>query len=237
MRKVRLFEVDRLLKREYGSPARRKKQDPIDELIRTVLSQNTSDKNSYWAFDNLKAHFRIHEELKGAKSATIERLIRSGGLAGIKSRRIKGILNEIYQDRGRLSLDFLRHKTKEEALSYLRSLKGVGPKTAACVLLFSFGMPVMPVDTHILRVSKRLGILKKDITAEEAHERFAQLLPQGAGFIYRFHINLIEHGRKVCHAGMPECPRCALKKVCNYYQVANVTNKACLTARQAMLKV
>lgn len=204
-----------LLNAAYGRRSLLRKSNPIDELVRTILSQNTTDKNSLKAFAVLKKRFRAWDHLLKAETRRIASLIRHAGLANIKTRRIKEALAEIKRREGRLSLVRLRRLETEKALNYLKSLKGVGPKTAACVLLFSFGKPVMPVDTHIFRVTKRLGLIGKNIDIKEAHKILSRIVPKG--LIYPFHSGIIEHGRKVCIAHNPRCGGpCVLYKVCRF---------------------
>ena len=219
----RIFKILNLLKKAYGSQPVFKKTDPVDELVRTVLSQNTTDKNSLKAFAVLKKNFRSWNGLLKTPMVKIARLIKHAGLANIKAARIKGILAEIKErDQGpvargqgnKISLDFLAKMDVRDSLEYLRSLKGVGPKTAACVLLFSFGKPVMPVDTHIFRVTKRLGLVSKDLKIEEAHERLSAIVPKR--LIYEFHLGIIEHGRKTCKAQNPRCGVCVVYGLCKF---------------------
>lgn len=205
-----------LLAKAYGRQRHFKKTPAVDELIRTVLSQNTSDVNSLKAFDALKKDFRTWERLLRADTVKIARSIEHAGLANIKSGRIKGILAEIKRREGRISLARLSKMGTEEAGAYLRSLKGVGPKTAACVLLFSFARPVMPVDTHIFRVTKRLGIVGGSVNIEEAHRILSAAVPRG--LIYEFHLGIIEHGRRTCKAQDPRCGSCVLYKFCVFEQ-------------------
>lgn len=202
----------RLLNKTYGRPPVLRKSDPIDELIRTVLSQNTSDKNSLAAFRILKQRFKSWEDLLLSRTGKLAHLIKHAGLSNIKARRIKDILKEIRKREGALSLVSLKNRPIEESLSYLRSLKGVGPKTAACVLLFSFGKPVMPVDTHIFRVTKRLGLIDKKLNIENAHILLSEMVPRG--LIYEFHLGIIEHGRRTCKAKNPKCGICVLYRLC-----------------------
>jgi endonuclease-3 len=229
----RIREILRRLNRVYGPPARLKKTEPIGELIRTVLSQNTSDRNSLAAFAVLKRHFKSWGGLLKTRTSGVAGLIKSAGLANVKSGRIKNILAEIKRREGSLSLSRLKSMGLEESSEYLRSLKGVGPKTAACVLLFSFGKPVMPVDTHVFRVTKRLGIIGKDIDIEEAHHILSGIVPKdlilrrrsgsspehshlSRDLIYAFHLGIIEHGRRTCKANRPLCGRCVIYKECNF---------------------
>lgn len=190
-------------------------KDPIGELVKTILSQNTSDVTSFRAFDNLKKRFRSWESLRRADVSAIRREIKVAGLSNIKAPRIKGALSEIVRRRGSLELGFLRRLSTAEGYAFLRSIKGVGPKTAAIVLLFSFGRPIMPVDTHIFRVTRRLGLIGEKMTPEKAQEYLTSITPAGA--IKKLHLLLIRHGRQVCTARAPKCPICVLKKLCKYY--------------------
>lgn len=202
------------LKNRYGNPPVFKRSPPIDELVKTVLSQNTTDLNSLKAFDVLKSHFKSWDSLLRADAGQIAGLIRHAGLANIKANRIKGILAEIKRREGRLDLSFLAKMKLEESLDYLKSLKGVGPKTAACVMLFSFGRPAMPVDTHIFRVTRRLGIINESIGIEEAHRVLSGIVPKH--LIYDFHLGIIEHGRRTCKAQNPGCGACVLYSLCKF---------------------
>ena len=214
MKRPQIVRILRILRSSYGAPARRPVSDPIDEIVRTILSQNTSDSNSLAAFGVLKRNFRPWGGLLNTDTAKLARLIRHAGLANIKAKRIKEALLEIKRREGRLSLRSLKDMDTGEAICYLRSLKGVGPKTAACVLLFSFGKPVMPVDTHIYRVAKRLGIIPKEMSSEEAHQFLSDLVPKN--LIYDFHLGIIEHGRKTCKAQNPRCGVCLLYSLCRF---------------------
>ena len=215
LNKNRVKNILRLIRISYGKGLRSfKASPPIDELIRTILSQNTSDRNSLAAFAVLKRNFKSWEELLNADTAKLVRLIKHAGLANIKAKRIKDALLEVKRREGRLSLGSLKNMSTDEAITYLKSLKGVGPKTAACVLLFSFGKPVMPVDTHIYRVTKRLGLIPKDLSIEDAHQLLSDVVPKN--LIYDFHLGIIEHGRKTCKAQNPRCGVCLLYDLCKF---------------------
>ncbi len=203
-----------LLNTAYGRPEPFAKDDPVDVLIRTVLSQNTTDKNSLAAFARLKASFKSWDKVLAADTKKIAGLIKHAGLANIKSRRIKDILAEIKRREERITLTFLNIFTVKDALEYLKSLKGVGPKTAACVLLFSFGKSVMPVDTHIFRVAKRLGLIGENIGIEEAHNILTNIVPKH--LIYAFHLGIIEHGRRTCKSQTPKCGVCVVYGLCKF---------------------
>ena len=206
--------VLKLLNKAYGRPKSFKATDPVDELVRTVLSQNTNDRNSLGAFAVLKRHFRPWDGLIKADTRRIAWLIRHAGLANIKAVRIKEILLEIKRREGSISLARLKSADVGEGLRYLRSLKGVGPKTAACVLLFSFHKTVMPVDTHIFRVTKRLNIIGPKAGIEEAHQALTAMTPKG--LIYELHLGIIKHGRRTCKAQNPRCGFCVLYNLCGF---------------------
>ena len=215
--KRRLFKfITQNLEATYGVPRNDSPEDPLDELIATILSQSTTNINSHRAFASLKARFPDWEQVRRARPASIASAIKSGGLANVKSVVIKNILDEISAQRGNLDLSFLKTGPLEEARSFLLSLKGVGPKTAACVLLFSCNRPVFPMDTHIFRILRRMGILPEKISDELAHQMIEKLIP--AQKSYSLHINLITHGRRVCHPKTPKCEQCSLIEHCNFGQ-------------------
>ncbi|MCC7371135.1 MAG: endonuclease III [Chloroflexi bacterium] len=196
----------------YGPPAPRQTNGPLAGLIQTILSQNTSDVNTDRAFASLWGTFGSWEAIRAAPTAAVADAIRSGGLAEIKAPRIQGVLHVIQQDRGELGLDFLAELPLDDARAYLTRLNGVGPKTAACVLLFALGMPAMPVDTHVHRVSKRLGLIGPKVSAEAAHQILEASMPPDQ--MYEAHMLLIRHGRVLCKALRPRCGACPLTAVC-----------------------
>jgi endonuclease-3 len=220
--KLRAIEVHQRLLQEYGSPHWRVPLSPLDELISTILSQNTNDVNRDRAFQNLKHRFPNWETVRDAPLLEVIEAIRSAGLANQKGPRIQTLLKAITEERGDLNLEFLRKCQPGEVKNWLMQFKGVGPKTAAIVMQFSLGMPAFPVDTHIYRVSGRLGLRDPKATAEAAHAILADLFP--AETYYDVHLNLIRHGREVCHARKPACERCVLQDLCEYYQ--NLDKKA-----------
>ncbi|HWP30021.1 MAG TPA: endonuclease III [Chloroflexota bacterium] len=208
-------EIDARLSAYYGEPPPpRGRDEPLDELIEVVLSQHTSDINADRAYAALRARFPTWEAVRRAPTPAVAEAIRSGGLATIKATRIQRILNQILAARGELSLRFLRTLPLAEARAFLRQLDGVGPKTAACVLLFGLQQPAMPVDTHVHRVARRLGLIDQRTSAEAAHEQLERLVPPEA--VYRFHVNLIRHGRQLCRAQRPHCARCPVQALCAY---------------------
>jgi endonuclease-3 len=209
---VFIEEVIELLEQEYGRRRWKSDSDPIDVLIETILSQNTSDANSGRAFASLKASFDTWEAVAIAPTERIAEIIKSGGLSQIKAVRIKQVLGQIEKEQGHISLDSLKSMNISEAEDYLTRLPGVGLKTARCVLLFSLAKPLLPVDTHILRVSKRLGLIDSRASAEKAHSSLQEQTPPSK--VYQFHVHMIEHGRRICHARQPSCNMCVLKGIC-----------------------
>jgi len=209
---VAIEEVIELLEQEYGPRKWQPDGDPIDVLIGTILSQNTSDANSGRAFASLKASFDSWKAVASAPTEHIARVIQSGGLSQIKAARIKQVLEQIEKEQGRISLDSLKSKSMAEAEDYLMHLPGVGHKTASCVLLFSLGKPSLPVDTHVFRVAKRLGLIDSKVSIEKAHGLLQEQTPPSK--VYQFHIHMIEHGRRICHARQPRCNRCILRSAC-----------------------
>ena len=207
--------VIRLLRRRFGRLRFKREKDAVGLLVKTILSQNTSDVTSFRAFDNLKKRFRSWESLRKADVPAVRREIKIAGLSNIKAPRIKHALDEIIRLRGSLELDFLNRLDTQAGYGFLRSIKGVGPKTAAIVLLFGFDKPIMPVDTHIFRVTRRLGLIGGKMTPEKAQEYLTAAVPKDA--IKEFHVHLIMHGRKVCAARDPKCPACNLRSLCKYY--------------------
>ena len=201
-----------LLDGEYGTLPWRPAGDPIAELVLTLLSQNTSDSNSGRAFIRLLNEFPDYESLLDADVKKIEKAIQPGGLAPTKAPRMQEMLREVWNRRGSFDLTFLQDMPLEEARAWLRSLPGVGPKTAACVLLFALGMPALPVDTHVHRVAKRLGLVPEKSTAEQAFELLEPMLKPKQ--VYPFHIQLIKHGRRTCSARKPRCGECPLAAEC-----------------------
>jgi endonuclease-3 len=196
------------LRREYGRPVLRAHAAPVDELIVTVLSQNTNDRNRDVAWHRLRERFASWEAVREAPVEEIEEAIRPGGLAPTKAMRIKRILEALDGD----DLAWLARAPLEEARDYLCELPGVGRKTAACVLLFSFGRPEVPVDTHVYRVATRLGLLRPGTSFDQAHDAMLRLVdPEDA---YEVHVLLIRHGRRTCTARSPACAECPLRRMC-----------------------
>jgi len=217
---VRVYE---LLARSYGEPKNEPDYDPLGGLVGTILSQHTSDINSGRAYKQLVATFPTWEEVRDAPTNKIVEAIKCGGLAKIKAPRIQDALLTLTERQqaqgGTKSLaeylyDELMKRTSEEAWSYLLSIPGVGPKTAACVLMFNLNRPILPIDTHVLRVSHRLGLIGPKVNADQAHTLLAKITPPE--WVYPLHVNLIIHGRQICHAQRPECSRCTLHQECAF---------------------
>jgi len=204
-----------LLSSHYGTVSQPRHSPPVDELVLTILSQNTADVNSDRAFTALKKAYSGWDDVLAAPAEDIAEVIKSSGFFRIKAQRIKAALAEIMKRVGRLDLSLLKDMDVQEARAWLMSLYGVGPKTAAIVLLFSFGMPVLPVDTHVWRVSKRLGLIDKRTTRERAHTLLVNLLPQSC--ILSLNQHLVKHGREVCTSRNPHCHACFLRRTCNYF--------------------
>lgn len=207
-------EVNRRLLDFYGQPTWRNPLPPVDELVSTILSQNTNDVNRDRAFESLRGRFPTWEAVRDAPPATVIEAIRTAGLANQKGPRIQQVLRSITEERGSLDLGFLKDLPLEEARGWLTKFKGVGPKTAAIVLLFSLGRPAFPVDTHIYRVTGRLGLRPEKMTVEEAHVLLEGLFPPET--YYAAHLNIIRLGREICAARKPACERCPLQSVCNF---------------------
>lgn len=211
----RALEAHRRLLERYGQPKWRPSLSPIDELVSTILSQNTNDVNRDRAFDSLRARFTNWPAVRDGDPEAVVEAIRPAGLANQKGPRIQQVLQQITKERGQLDLEFLKELSPDAAMSWLQRFKGVGPKTAAIVLLFSLDMPAFPVDTHVYRVTGRIGLRPSKMTAEKAHDYLAGLFPQED--YYPIHLNLIRHGREVCVARVPACNRCVLQDLCDYY--------------------
>jgi endonuclease-3 len=188
----------------------------VDELISTILSQNTNDVNRDRAFASLRDAFPTWEAVRDAKPEAVIDAIKIAGLSNQKGPRIQQVLGQISAERGEINLDFLRQLPPDEVRTWLLRFKGVGPKTAAIVMLFSLDMPAFPVDTHIYRVTGRLGLRPEGVNAEKAHQFLGDLFPPET--YYAVHLNLIRHGRQICLARSPACDQCVLQDLCAYSQ-------------------
>jgi endonuclease III len=205
----RVRAIRRRLAEVYGIPAMAPHGHPIAELVLTVLSQSTNDRNRDVAYLRLRDRFPDWEAVRDAPVEEIEEAIRPGGISKVKSARIKEILEAIGEP---LDLDWMEHAPVERSRDYLVALPGVGRKTAACVLLFAFGLREVPVDTHVSRVGGRLGILPSEGPFEKRHDELLRISPPGSEL--ELHVNLLRHGRRTCHAQRPACPRCDLRRMC-----------------------
>jgi endonuclease III len=212
----RALRIHEILLEHYGDPVWRTPLPAIDELVSTILSQNTNDVNRDRAFNLLREALPTWEAVRDAPASTVVNAIRPAGLANQKGPRIQKVLQAITAERGNLDLEFLATWPREEARAWLTRFNGVGPKTAAIVLQFSLGIPAFPVDTHVYRVTGRLGLRPEKMSVEDAHTYFESLLPPET--FYAAHLNIIRHGREVCHARNPECERCVLRRNCDYYK-------------------
>lgn len=208
----RLLTIMRRLDDYYGRPVWSPRFAPVDELIYTVLSQNTADVNTERTFAELKARFATWSAVRDAPPGEIISAIGLGGLAATKAPRIQQVLAVLSARSGEPDLGELTAMDDNEALEYLQRMPGVGPKTAACVLMFALGRPTMPVDTHVFRVARRLGLLPSSVTVGQSHRLMTELA--GPGNVYAVHVNFVSHGRRICHARRPECGRCPLRDLC-----------------------
>jgi endonuclease-3 len=198
----------------YGVPQWVRRRDPTDELVLTILAQHTSDLNAERAFGGLRRRLPTWSAVEDAPLPVLEAAIASGGLARQKAPRIQAALRAIRGERGDYSLEFLGTMPPLAARDWLTRIPGVGNKTASVVLLFCFGMPLMPVDTHVHRVTRRIGLVPPKVSPDEAHVRLIADIPSDA--IYEAHVNLITHGRRTCYARNPACFRCAVAGRCRY---------------------
>ena len=205
----RLLEV-------YGYPEWRNPLPPLDELVSTILSQNTNDINRDRAYLKLRERFPTWEEVRDADEAEVINAIRPAGLGNQKGPRIQNILREITRQRGDLDLEFLKELSVSDAEEWLLGFKGVGPKTASIVIQFSLGKPAFPVDTHIYRVTGRLGLRPEGMNADQSHKHLAAIFPTDSYFAA--HLNLIRHGREICQARRVDCENCRLNDLCRYYE-------------------
>ena len=210
-RRERIRAIRDRLRETYGRPVNQPHRQPIAELVRTVLSQNTSDLNRDRAFNRLRERYPAWEDVRDAPTEDVIEALRPGGLANTKAPRIQAILRELGDQP---ELDWTETAPREEVLGFLVALPGVGRKTAACVMIFTWDRPEIPVDTHVYRVGTRLGLFRPRASFDEAHDEILRMVdPQDA---YEFHINLIRHGRTVCKAQRPRCEECPLLRMCPY---------------------
>ena len=212
--KIRALKIHNTLLQAFGEPIWRNPLPAIDELVSTILSQNTNDVNRDRGFIALRAKLPTWESVRDADAEDVIAAIRPAGLANQKGPRIQQVLRAITEERGSLDLNFLAGFPVEEARAWLTKFNGVGPKTAAIVLCFSLNMPAFPVDTHIYRVSGRTGLRPEKMTVEQAHPHLESVFPPET--YYAAHLNLIRLGREICGARKPNCPKCPIIKLCEY---------------------
>jgi endonuclease-3 len=215
--RLKAQKVCNVLTHYYGREVSSRKLPPLDELVMTILSQHTNDVNMLRAYDSLKERYSTWEEVLAAPQDELAIFIRSSGMYNLKAKRIQAALREIKERVGRLDISHLKAMELEEAKKWLTSIHGVCPKTAAIVLLFSFGRPVLPVDTHVWRVTKRLGLIEENVSREKAHVLLEQIVPSSC--IPSLNKNLVQHGREICRAQNPKCDECFLSHLCTYYSL------------------
>ncbi|MET0926285.1 MAG: endonuclease III [Solirubrobacterales bacterium] len=214
-RRARVIAIRDRLRELYGRPVNHPHGHPIAELVRTILSQNTNDRNRDVAYERLRTALPTWVEVRDAEVEVVEEAIRPGGLAPSKAPRIQEVLRELPTEGDEPTLDWLADSERDEAIEFLVELPGVGRKTAACVMIFALGRPEIPVDTHVYRVGGRLGLFPEGASFERAHDEMLAITdPEDA---YELHINLITHGRRVCRP-QPRCEICALRRMCPYYR-------------------
>ncbi len=219
-RRKKASEVCDLLIRQYGDRISERRIPPMDELVLTILSQHTNDVNMMRAFESLKKTYSTWEEVLEAPQGELGDAIKSSGMYNLKAKRIQATLREIKTRVGKLDISLLEDMDLEDAKKWLTSLHGVGPKTAAIVLLFSFGRAALPVDTHVWRVTKRLGLIEDNTSREKAHVLLEAMIPRDC--IFSLNNNLVRHGREICIAQKPRCSECILSDVCAHHNKRKV---------------
>ena len=214
---AKALEVTRRLTELYGV-AEWSKKDPLSMLVDIILSHRTRDEQTAAAYDNLVKRFGSWEAMRDAPTSEVQETIANVNWPEVKAPRLQALMRRITEERGELNLDFLRDIPVEEGAAWLNRLEGVGPKTTAAVLLFSSRKPILPVDTHVHRVSIRLGLIGKKVTADHAHALLQALLPNDPQTIYNFHKALLRHGQRVCVYDRPRCEKCIMTDLCDYYR-------------------
>ncbi len=214
---AKALEVTRRLTDLYGEVPFSSK-DPMSQLVDIILSHRTRDEQTAAAYDNLLKRFGLWEAVRDAPTAEVQDTIANVNFPEVKAPRLQAIMRQITEERGNLNLDFLCDLPVEEAAAWLNRFEGVGPKTTAAVLLFSCQKPILPVDVHVHRVSGRLGLIGKKVTADAAHTLLQALLPQDSRSIYNFHKALLRHGQRICVYERPRCSKCVLTDLCDYYK-------------------
>lgn len=214
----RAMETYRRLTALHGEVPHTARREPMHELISTMLSHRTTQKNESLAFHAMWDKYGSWDAIRDAPFEELATVIDKAQFPGAKAENIKKVLTRIYEERGEYNIEFLREMTPQEGIAWLTSLPGVGVKTATLVLLFCFAQPVMPVDTHVHRCSGRVGLIPKKASAEAAHNLLLVLLPEDPYILYNFHISMLKHGQKICIWGNPRCEQCPLPSICDWYQ-------------------
>lgn len=214
---TKAIEVTRRLTEKYGVAAWSSK-DPMSMLVDIILSHRTRDEQTAAAYDNLLRRFGSWEAVRDAPTSEVQEAVANVNWPEVKAPRLQALMRRITEERGELKLDFLRDLPVEESAAWLNRLEGVGPKTTACVLLFSCQQPLLPVDVHVHRVSGRLGLIGKKVTADNAHALLQALLPNDSQTIYNFHKGLLRHGQRICVFERPRCNICPITDLCDYYK-------------------
>ena len=217
--KIKAGLISNTLLEDFGQPIWNC-TDPLDELILTILSQNTNDRNRDHAYRNMRARFPDWKTVRDAKTEDLVETIRTAGLGNQKANRIQAILRQITLENGSLNVEFLHKMPEQQVKEWLLQFKGVGFKTAAIVMQFSLGMPAFPVDTHVYRVSGRVGLRPAKMNVEKTHTQLEQLFPRSD--YGHAHLNLIRLGREICHPRNPVCSTCPVRKFCDYYQLKEI---------------
>lgn len=223
---TKIMQVYDLLLQHYGERPLKARRPPMVELIMTMLSHRTTAKNERMAFERLWARFPSWEAIRDAPTAAVAEAISPANFAEAKAPRIQAVLTQIIRERGSASIDFLADLPPAEGLAWLTALPGVGVKTATLVLLFCFAKPLLPVDTHVHRISGRLGLIGPKVSAEKAHDLLLAMLPPDPHTLYNFHITMLRHGQQLCTWRNPRCERCPLRPLCDYYQAQRAGQQA-----------
>ena len=217
--KQKAWEMYERLLAQYGHQPNVPRREPMHELISTILSHRTTGKNEESAYRKMRARWPTWEAVRDASTAELAETIAESNFADQKAPRIQEVLRRIIDERGTADIEVLRDLPLDEALAWLTGLPGVGPKTASLVLLFCFARPVLPVDTHVHRVSQRVGLIGPKVDPTAAHPLLQALLPADARILFNFHINTLRHGQQICIWVTPRCERCPLTNICDYYQI------------------
>lgn len=215
--RAKAWEVYERVVEAYGYQPNVPRRDPMHELISTILSHRTTGKNEDIAYERMRARWKTWEDVRDAPTVELAEALAPSNFADQKAPRIQAVLRRIIDERGEASIDFLRDMPLPAAMAWLTSLPGVGPKTATLVLLFCFARPVLPVDTHVHRVSQRIGLIGPKVDPTAAHPLLLALFPEDPQILYNFHIDTLRHGQQICIWSNPRCGRCVLNDICDYY--------------------